>query len=117
MAEDLAELLVAAQSGADSEARPMTPAARLPVHRPIALDDMPLFERPDFENLLDPVARTPDPLPLPPSDDGIPDRSSAAAPGHDLDAIVLSRTKATLIVVAVVVLLGLAFAAGFLVGG
>ncbi len=117
MAEDLAELLVAAQSGADSEARAMTPAARLPVHRPIALDDMPLFERPDFENLLDPVARTPDPLPLPPSDDGIPDRSSAAAPGHELDAIVLSRTKATLIVVAVVVLLGLAFAAGFLIGG
>jgi len=119
MAEDLAELLVAAQSGADSEARAMTPAARLPVHRPIALDDMPLFERPDFENLLDPVTRTPDPLPLPPrtDDDGIPDRSSAAAPGHDLDAIVLSRTKATLIVVAVVVLLGLAFAAGFLIGG
>lgn len=81
---------------------------------------MPLFERPDFEKLLDPAAHTPDPipLPLPPADDEIPERRKSAAPTrHDPDAIILSRTTATLLVVAVVVLLGLAFAAGFLVAG
>lgn len=114
VADELTELLAAAQSAATADARPQP---RPPAKRPVTLDDMPLFERPDFEKLLDPVLHTPDPLPLPPSDDGIPDRRATAAPGHDADAIVLSRTTATLLVVAVVVLLGLAFAAGFLVGG
>jgi hypothetical protein len=120
MADELTELLVAAQSAVKADVRPMTPAARLAAKRPATLEDMPLFERPDFEKLLDPVAHTPDPtpLPLPLPDDRIPDRSrSTLPPGHDPDAIVLSRTTATLLVVAVVVLLGLAFAAGFLVGG
>jgi len=120
VADELTEMLVVAQSAVTADARPHSrpaPPPRAPAKRPVTLEDMPLFERPDFEQLLDPVVHTPAPLPLLPSDDGIPDRSSAAAPGHDLDAIVLSRTKATLIVVAVVVLLGLAFAAGFLIGG
>ena len=120
MADELTELLVAVQSAGKADARPMTPAARLAAKRPVNLEDMPLFERSDFEKLLDPLARTPDPrpIPLPLPDDGIPDRSNAAPPpGHDPDAIVLTRTTATLLVVAVVVLLGLAFAAGFLVSG
>lgn len=121
MADELTELLMAAQTAAKADARPMTPAAKLAGRVPATLEDMPLFERPDFEKLLDPLARTPDPQPLPlplPSDDGIPDRRvPARPPSHDPDAIVLSRTTATLLVVAVVVLLGLAFAAGFLVGG
>ena len=119
VADELTDLLVAAQSAVTADSRPPPRPAppRPPAKRPVRLEDMPLFERPDFEKLLDPVAYTPAPLPLPLSDDSIPDRSSAAAPGHDPDAIILSRTTATLIVVAVVVLLGLAFAAGFLVGG
>lgn len=134
VADDLTELLMAARGSAGNGSitesapvadpeppRPPPPAARRPAKPPArSLDDMPLFERSDFEKLLDPATHTPDPLPLPlpPPRDDIPDRRPLA-PGtpHDQDAIVLSRTTATLLVVAVVVLLGLAFAAGFLVAG
>jgi DNA-directed RNA polymerase subunit RPC12/RpoP len=135
VADDLTELLMAARGSggtgsvtepvpvtAPEPPRPQPPVPRQPAKptaKPTArsLDDMPLFEREDFAKLLDPAAHTPDPLPLPlPPADDIPDRRPAATP-HDPDAIVLSRTTATLLVVAAVVLLGLAFAAGFLVAG
>ena len=48
-----------------------------------------------------------DPLPLPPE----PQQT------YPPDTILITRGTATLVMVAVVVLLGLAFAAGFLVGG
>jgi ribosomal protein S27E len=122
VADDLTEMLTAVRAGA----RPAkaaaggsnlpAPAAPPPVP---TLDDMPLFERSDFERLLDPSVRAPEPLPLPPppTDDGIPDRSRTAVAAHTPDVLVLTRTTATLLVVAVVVLLGLAFVAGFLVAG
>jgi hypothetical protein len=74
------------------------------------LNDLPLFEREDFADLLEKdTAKEPedDPLPLPRQ------RSAPAVP----DGFLVTRGTAVMVMVAVVVLLGLAFGAGFLVGG
>jgi hypothetical protein len=72
------------------------------------LNDLPLFEREDFAEMLekDTEATDDDPLPLP----------TEAPPTAPADGFVVTRGTATMVMVAVVVLLGLAFAAGFLVG-
>lgn len=74
------------------------------------LNDLPLFEREDFAELLEKdtaKVEDEDPLPLPRQ------RSAPETP----DGFLVTRGTATMVMVAVVVLLGLAFAAGFLVGG
>ena len=137
VAEEMTEMLASLQQptvgSPNAVAAPPDPPVTRRAHRPAAkpapkpqpkatpkrLEDMPLFERTDFDELLDPALKRkydePEPLPLP---DDIPDRRIAATPpGVDPDAIILSRTTATLFVVAFVVMLGLAFAAGFLIGG
>jgi hypothetical protein len=78
------------------------------------LEDRPLFERNDFEQMLEPAVRAakvadePPPLPTepkwpPPTPDGG-------------EGILILRSTAAVLVAAVVVLLVVAFAAGFLVG-
>ena len=89
---------------------------------------MPLFERPDFESLLNPAvkkATAPPPEPPPPPA-AAPARSPAELPlpepvisvqPYDLEPVGMIMTRGTLTVMAVVVvvLIGLAFAAGYLV--
>ena len=80
-----------------------------------SLEEMRLFERSDYEKLLDPHAKLPKPLPLPGE---VP--LVAIAPTQPLaitDAIIIGRTKATVLAVVVVLLLGLAFGLGYFVRG
>lgn len=73
------------------------------------LNDLPLFEREDFAEMLEKDTEEEDeeePLPLP----------KESPPTTPTDGFLVTRGTATLVMVAVVVLLGLAFAAGFLVG-
>lgn len=92
-------------------ARPV--AERKPTPAPKSgsrLNDLPLFEREDFADMLEKdTAKEPedDPLPLPRQ------RSAPELP----DGFLVTRGTATMVMVAVVVLLGLAFAAGFFLGG
>lgn len=80
-----------------------------------SLDEMPLFERSDYEKLLDPHAKLPKPLPLP------SEAPLAAIPPTPplaiTDAIIIGRTKATVLAVIVVLLLGLAFGLGYFIRG
>jgi hypothetical protein len=103
-----------AVSAAPPAAAPQPPVAR-PQPRRHTADDPPLFEGEDFDALLG-VKPRPEPLDL---DDG-----PAKKPVTGMDAmsledeprpLVLSPQKATLLVALVVVLLGVAFAAGFLI--
>ncbi len=87
------------------------PAARNGSRSAKSLDDLPLFERSDFDKLLDPRVKAAQPLPLP-----VPVPPVPAAPA-DLDAIIISRAKATALAVIVVVLLGSAFGMGYLARG
>jgi hypothetical protein len=85
-------------------ARRVKPAA-LP--SPAKLNDLPLFEREDFAEMLEKDAEAEegkDPLPLPDE------------PPPPPDGFLVTRGTATMVMVAVVVLLGLAFAIGYLVG-
>jgi hypothetical protein len=91
------------------------PAAK-PQPRRQPEDDLPLFEGEDFDALLG-VKPKPDPLDL--------DDRPAKQPVTGMDALsleeeprplVLTPQRATLLVALVVVLLGVAFAAGFLIG-
>ena len=85
-----------------------------PASRPSkSLNDMPLFERSDFDKLLDPRLKDAKPLPLP---EPVP-IAPAIDPFAHIDGIVISRTKATVIAVLIVVFLGLAFVAGYAVRG
>lgn len=78
-------------------------------------EEPPLFEGEDFEKLLG-IKRTPEPLDL-------DDEPAKPAPGgvdamsleDDAKPLVLTPQKATLLVALVVVLLGVAFALGFLI--
>lgn len=97
-------------------------------------DDAPLFERSDFEALLNPAvakasvdpkpaAAGAKPLPLPddkpaakPVPLPIPPAGTALATGPNAEGIFLSRGALTMMVVLGLVLLALSFAAGFLVG-
>lgn len=80
---------------------------------PQNLESLPLFERDDFERMLEPAVREakvePKAEPVKPDPDPV-------VPAVPLDGILILRSTATMLVAAVVVLLGLAFAAGFLVG-
>jgi hypothetical protein len=80
-----------------------------------SLDEMPLFERSDYEKLLDPHAKLPKPLPLPSEVPlvAIP----ATQPLAITDAIIIGRTKATVLAVVMVLLLGLAFGLGYFIRG
>jgi hypothetical protein len=79
-------------------------------------EEPPLFEGEDFEALLG-IKRKPEPLDL----DGEPEKSSSAVGtdamslDEEVRPLVLSPQKATLLVAVVVVLLGVAFALGFLI--
>jgi hypothetical protein len=81
------------------------------------LENLPLFERPDFESLLNPaLAKAPpaDPPPKPPTPYQRPaPRPDSAADLDVLSGIVISRRNLTLAAVAVAVLVGLAFGAGY----
>jgi hypothetical protein len=81
-----------------------------PAPRPVKLNDLPLFEREDFAEMLEKDAESDadeTPLPLP---------SRSAPPTTPADGFVVTRGTAIMVLVSVVVLLGLAFTAGFLVG-
>ncbi len=87
-------------------AKPVPPASPPPAK----LNDLPLFEREDFAELLEKDAESDadeTPLPLP---------RTQAPPTPSADGFVVTRGTAIMVLVSVVVLLGLAFAAGFLVG-
>lgn len=96
-------------------------AESVPRPRPVSrsmpkpnLSEMPLFERADFDTILE-SSRLTEPKPLP-----LPDPiavSPGIDPNHHYDSIFLSRTNATLLAVAVVVSLGVAFGAGYVVRG
>ena len=116
LGEELTELLLTVGSRRESAGSEETQSAPAPTRTAAKLEDMPLFERSDFEKLLDPRGKHPTPLPLPVEEvlEPLPPVNLANYPD---DAIVLSRTKATVLAVGVVVLLGLAFGLGFLVRG
>lgn len=89
-------------------AKPITKPAPAPMPQS-KLNDLPLFEREDFAEMLEKDTEEEDeeePLPLP----------KESPPTTAADGFLVTRGTATLVMVAVVVLLGLAFAAGFLVG-
>jgi len=114
--EELTELLMTVgNSRRETQEHAVDAPAPAPKHaaRPMkSLDDMPLFERSDFDKLLDPRVKDAKPLPLP---DPIP--APVANAFADFDAIVISRTKATVLAVVVVVLVGVAFGLGYIVRG
>ena len=91
---------------------PPVPMARRPKPAPPSpakWTDLTLFEREDFAEMLEKGADSDadeTPLPLPP----------APAATAQADGFVVTRGTAIMVLVSVVVLLGLAFAAGFLVG-
>ncbi len=104
--EELTELLLSV-GGARREAIGTT----APILRPgRSLEEMPLFERDDIDEMLEPLGKVPAPLPLP---EPIP----APAAIDSIDAIVLSRTRATVFAVIVVVMLGLSFGLGYVARG
>ena len=113
MDAELDQLLNSAGGGSAVRAPPKAKIRKTVKPQP-KLDDLPLFEREDFAELLDKD-----------DDDAVELEESTAAPSRsaatqrvvDADAVVMSRYTLTMYVVAVVSLLGLAFAAGFLVGG
>jgi len=117
--EELTELLAAADgSGRDAQEETPDRSAGVPASKPAprhgkSLEDMPLFEKSDFDKLLDPRLKPPKPLPLP-AENQPPTPVDGSA---DTDAIVISRTKATVLAVAMVILLGLAFGLGYIVRG
>jgi hypothetical protein len=89
-------------------------------------ESMPLFERPDFESLLNPVVMKARPE-EPPRPEPVPVRDRPKPPpppralipvddGYDVEPVglVISRGNLTIAAVVVVVLIGLSFAAGYL---
>ena len=104
--EELTELLLSV-GGARREAV----GTSTPILRPgRSLEEMPLFERDDIDEMFEPLAKNAAPLPLP---EPVP-VSTISDPN---DAIVLSRTRATILAVAVFALVGLAFGLGYIVRG
>lgn len=96
------------------------------------VDSMPLFERPDFESLLNPAlekakpAAPSNPAPVPvarresplPSKPYLDDSVEEAIDVEDLsNTIILTRRTLTIAVAAVAVLMGLAFAVGYFLAG
>jgi hypothetical protein len=90
------------------EPKPKSTVKRVnPVPTTKELNDLPLFERPDFAELLEEAEEEEkEPLPLPTAP---PPQTKPA------DGFVVTRVTAIAVLVAVMALLGLAFTAGFLV--
>ena len=85
-------------------ARPPKPAKTV---KPVKLNDLPLFEREDFAEMLEQeTEEDEEPIPLP----------TAPPPTAPADGFVVTRGTAIMVLVSVAVLLALAFAAGFVVG-
>lgn len=111
LTEPLTVATLAKRRSKKVSAGPPKPTPTSSVPPPANLDDLPLFERDDFARLLEPAvteAKT-EPKPEPPPADPV-------VPAVPADGILILRSTATMLVMAVVALLGLAFAAGFLVG-
>jgi hypothetical protein len=113
MDAELDQLLTTARGGSAVQAPPK-PKIKKTVKPQQKLEDLPLFEREDFAELLDK------------DDDEVMEleettatlaRSAPTQRVVDADAVVISRSTLVMYVIAAVSLLGLAFAAGFLVGG
>ena len=119
LGEELTELLLTVGSRQHTPVAEGKPASRPePTKSSVPLEEMPLFERKDFEKLLDPRLKQPKPLPLPEENARPPQPVQPQFdPMNYTDAIVISRAKATVLAVCMVVLLGLAFGLGFLVRG
>ena len=120
LGEELTELLLTVGSRQHAAANDETYAARPePTRSSVPLEERPLFERKDFEKLLDPRMKQSNPLPLPEENTRppLPVHAPAFDPQNYTDAIVISRARATVLAVGMVVLLGLAFGLGFLVRG
>jgi hypothetical protein len=115
MDAELDQFLSSAGGVATVQAPPKPKSRKIPKVKPQQkLDDLPLFEREDFAELLDKDDAEAEDLDLAPATE------TAASPATrvvEADAIVMSRSTLTMYVIAVLSLLGLAFAAGFLVGG
>lgn len=104
--EELTELLLSVGS-----ARRKAVGTAAPIERPgRSLEEMPLFERDDIDEMLEPLAKDAAPLPL-------PEPVASPAKVDPFDAIVISRTRATVFAVIVVVMLGLAFSSGYVARG
>ena len=104
--EELTELLLSvggARRGAVAPVAPIPRSGR-------SLEEMPLFERDDIDEMLEPLGKSAAPLPLP---EPVP----VSTISDTNDAIVLSRTRATILAVAVFALVGLAFGLGYMVRG
>ncbi len=117
--EEITELLEMAGATSAQKKGELAPAKPRPRLRPKTTnpkaaanpDDRPLFEGDDFNVLLAPSDEAKwdaAPIPLPPD---------PQPPQPSKDTIVLPRSTAILLGIAMLILLGLAFAAGFLVGG
>lgn len=97
--------------------------------KPVAaknVDSLPLFERPDFESLLSPAIEGSRPKAeeaAPPREAPLP-RAARAPVVEDAidveampDALMLTRSQLTLAAIVIAVLMGFAFAAGYLLAG
>jgi phage FluMu protein Com len=94
---------------------------------PVTAPQRPLFEQSDFDNFLqparEPAAPAPAPAPLQPPDHRVPsydvdrlDPAALAPPRQQPAGVFLSPSQATLLTVAAVFLLAIAFGAGLLIG-
>ncbi len=110
MDAEINQLLATASGTTTTQAQPKYKIKKVVKPQP-KLEELPLFEREDFAELLD-------------NDDDLELESTTVTPADatpaqrvvEADAVVMSRASLTMYVIAVVSLLGLAFAAGFLVG-
>ena len=118
------------QAGASVHAAVATATATMPPKEHAkALKDMPLFERPDFENLLHPGAKKLTEKSLETKTTIVPEANGAvnsAKPSppviatgvelaHDPNRIVLKRSHLILVAILVLVLIFLSFGTGFMV--
>lgn len=117
--------------GNPTSSPPSQTVARRPFAQPERkIDSMPLFERPDFESLLNPAIEKakPEPVVAPASNEIPPPRRPEPRPARqyadeliedaidveDLsNTIILTRSKLTIAVAVIALLMGLAFAAGY----
>jgi len=96
---------------------PAPPPTRKPPSKPIRNPaEMPLFEAEGIEQLLASKIG-PEPLPMPLPKPVAPPTASDFPSMVTEDAFVISRAKATLLMIGAVLAIGLAFAAGFVVRG
>jgi hypothetical protein len=116
MANDEFEAAAAAAMDGLSLPMPAPPPTRKPPAKSFRnSSEMPLFEAEGIEQLLA-SKLGPEPLPLP-TPKPVPQASSDFPSLVTEDAFVISRAKATLLMIGGVLAVGLAFAAGFVVRG